>query len=158
MIQNISIDLIAAAKQSADTPREYTHDRLESAVERYKKFLSLAYKYGEEPLVPTKEIDMIWHLHMLHPQAYFNDCMAFFGYILDHKATSGAAEDEQAAQFASLKATSVLWKQEYGEDYMADASSCMAEAASCMADTKCQTRSHELGSLTSAAGVETVAC
>lgn len=150
MVDNISVDLVAAAKRSDDVADEYTHDDLVDAVGQYRKFLALAVKYRDQPLVPTKQIDMIWHLHMLHPRAYYHDCMALFGQILDHEGVSANAQDEQDVQFASLNVTSALWKKEFGESYMAD-------PASCMADGGCQVRTYAATPASCMASVENTA-
>lgn len=38
-------------------------------------------------LVPTYDIDLIWHTHQLHPSAYARDTTSLIGRILDHDDT-----------------------------------------------------------------------
>ncbi|QTD55017.1 glycine-rich domain-containing protein-like [Parasphingorhabdus cellanae] len=138
MAQIISIDLVAAAKRSADIPGEYTHDDIVRAVSQYEKFLTLAAKYKETALIPTKQIDMIWHLHMLNPRDYYHDCMALFGQILDHEAGFGERQSEKAAHAVALDITAALWKKEFGESYLVNSGSDQGDTASCMADVSCR--------------------
>jgi len=44
-------------------------------------------KLNNPMLVPTKEIDEVWHLHMESPVSYYNDCLSFCGKIIDHDST-----------------------------------------------------------------------
>jgi hypothetical protein len=37
-------------------------------------------------LVPTLDVDLIWHTHMLSPLDYRDDCQAILGRVLSHDA------------------------------------------------------------------------
>lgn len=117
MSQIVSIDLVSAAKRSPDIPDGLSDQRLKTAADRYEKFLLLAARYRNADLIPTKEIDMMWHLHMLHPRAYHKDCMNLFGDILDHDGGFGSDPSEANEHLSTLHATRELWKKEFGEDY-----------------------------------------
>lgn len=54
------------------------------AVTRYVHFLQLAKAHPHETLVPTLDVDLIWHVHMLSPLDYRDDCYAMLGRILSH--------------------------------------------------------------------------
>ena len=54
----------------------------ERAVQNYASFLKLARK--GEIIVPTFEIDLIWHSHMRRPLHYQTVATALCGFILDH--------------------------------------------------------------------------
>lgn len=133
MSRVVSVDLIAAAKLSADVPRGYSDEDLKTALIQYEKFLLLAAKNRREHLVPTKEIDMMWHLHMLHPRAYYKDCMDMFGDILDHNGGYSLRNGETKGLAAALQITAALWEQEFGEGYSAAKASCPADKVSCIA-------------------------
>jgi hypothetical protein len=49
------------------------------AIARYKLFLVLVYLHPHTLLVPTQEIDRVWHCHILHTRKYFEDCQMLFG-------------------------------------------------------------------------------
>ncbi|MCS6849698.1 MAG: glycine-rich domain-containing protein-like [Gemmataceae bacterium] len=69
------IDLVQAALRAeggffAGMPLEVVED----AARRYRQFLALVKNYPDERLAPAKDIDEMWHLHMLHPVAcYFGE-------------------------------------------------------------------------------------
>lgn len=50
----------------------------------YKNFLFLKYKYPNETLAPSEDIDEFWHNHILDTQRYRQDCEKIFGCYLDH--------------------------------------------------------------------------
>ena len=51
-------------------PRIITDDWIDRAITRYGQFLDLARKDPGATLVPTLDIDLIWHVHMLSPRDY----------------------------------------------------------------------------------------
>jgi len=62
----------------------------------------------------------MWHLHMLHPRAYWNDCMRLFGMIFDHDGGFGKGDGELEVLKETFKTTARLWLSEYGEPYSLD--------------------------------------
>ena len=40
--------------------------------------------YPDEVLVPTKDMDEFWHMHILHTKFYMKDCQNLFGRYLHH--------------------------------------------------------------------------
>lgn len=51
----------------------------------YRKYLFLRRKYSHQyQLPPTKEIDTLWHYHILDTKKYREDCDAIFGEYHDH--------------------------------------------------------------------------
>lgn len=79
----------------------------------------------------------MWHLHMLSPRAYYEDCQRLFGCILDHDGGFGKEEAEIPILAASFERTALLWEQEYGEIYL-DQHSPGNESVKCWHD--CQGR------------------
>ena len=51
-------------------PRIITDAWIDRAITRYGQFLELARKDPGATLVPTLDIDLIWHVHMLSPRDY----------------------------------------------------------------------------------------
>ena len=115
--KSISVDLVRAALRSEDIPSDLTIEQLNRSADRYERFLKLCAKHSEQQLVPTHDIDIMWHLHMLHPRAYYSDCMSLFGTILDHDGGFGSRPDERPALESAFADTSTLWNAEYGEEY-----------------------------------------
>ncbi len=143
-LPQISIDLVSAATRSQDSffsshPREIACD----AATRYSKFLSLCMKYPDAPLCPSKDIDEMWHVHMLNPTHYHKDCIANFGEILDHYGGFGSDSVEQWQELLRLfQRTAELWEREFSEPYTNDdelqgAMKCIKACAKCA--VKCRT-------------------
>ena len=66
----------------------WTRQQAFRAIRRYKTFLLVSYLYPEIHLVPTSDIDCVWHCHILHTQKYRGDCEILFGYFIDHQPNS----------------------------------------------------------------------
>lgn len=133
----ISIDLVEAARKSEDGFFVQHPESIVEAAKRYAKFLYLAQKYPDALIAPSKDIDEMWHQHMLHPVAYYNDCVANFGDLLDHNGGFGSASDEEWSQLIELfNATAELWRREFGEEY-APADARMKAATCAKACAKC---------------------
>ena len=95
---------------------EMTEDDVLLAVKKYKRFLNLKIKYPELNLVPTDDIDMIWHAHILDTENYAKDCENLFGYFLHHLPFFGEFGNETQEEMGVMfKETSDMWLQEYGE-------------------------------------------
>eukprot|EP00741_Cyanophora_paradoxa_P001635 tig00000498_g1586.t1 len=86
---------------------------LHNAAVRYMKYLRLAGKYPHVTMVPTKDIDIIWHSHLRRPGGYAQDTENIAGRVLYHNDT--IREDELNRMMADTKS---LWEQEYHEDYL----------------------------------------
>jgi len=56
----------------------------EVAVAEYRKFLALK-MLTTGTLVPCKDVDEVWHTHILFTKKYFDDCEALFGRYLHHE-------------------------------------------------------------------------
>jgi hypothetical protein len=114
----ISIDLLERAEKSDSFPKDWKTEKRRDALRRYEQFLLLAKKHPGTALAPTRDIDEMWHLHMLSPCAYFDDCEALFGDLLDHDGGFGKDPTETPALIAAFDETARLWQQEYGEPYV----------------------------------------
>ena len=84
---------------------------LEQATERYKNFLLMAKDYNGL-LVPTLDIDIIWHTHMLSPIDYFPDCERIAGRVLNHN--DELPSDELTDHFQK---TEERWIRNYSSPY-----------------------------------------
>lgn len=118
----ISIDLHAEARRSDAFPKELTADQVRDAITRYERFLMLVAKHPGVPLAPTREIDAVWHLHMLRPRAYNDDCQRLLGYLLDHDGGFGKEPEELPVLQRTFMRTAKLWEEAYGERYLLEAS------------------------------------
>lgn len=114
----VSVDLVRAAQRSEEYFKGADAAQIQTALERYTKFLQLAARHPDRRLAPTREIDHMWHLHMLHPRAYQNDCQRVFGSVLDHDGGFGTDPEELPALKQTFAETAALWEREFGEPYV----------------------------------------
>ena len=111
----ISIDLVRAAKRSEEL-KNLPEEELRENARAYERFLELAGRH-RGALAPTRAIDQMWHLHMLHPVAYHRDCMRLFGRILDHDGGFGSVPEEEPLLKQVFEKTARLWEEAFGEPY-----------------------------------------
>jgi hypothetical protein len=133
----ISVDLVAAAHRVEEgffSGR--TQGETVEAAERYLKFLALIQKYPDATIAPTRDIDEMWHLHMLHPVAYHRDCMSSFGEIIDHDGGFGSEPEEAPVLAATFAYTAQLWQQEYGESYVSNDAGSVKCTRNCVSRCK----------------------
>lgn len=68
-------------------------------------------------IVPTYQIDIMWHTHILSSiQSYHDDCMKLNGCILEHD-DSLTDRSEGGVLDTNFKATCQLWKEKYRKEY-----------------------------------------
>ena len=79
--------------------------------DRYTKWLGLA-SLKPGPMVPTLDIDLVWHTHMLSA-SYYWDLYHAIGLFLDH---NDKVEGKDLTRFTHYSEGS--WKQLYKESYM----------------------------------------
>lgn len=116
-LPQLSVDLARAARRSDDLPADWTDAHVERALLRYRRFLALVALSPATPIAPTKDIDVMWHLHMLSPRAYHADCMRLFGELLDHDGGFGKTSDEEPTLIACFEHTVARYEAAFGEPY-----------------------------------------
>jgi hypothetical protein len=82
-------------------------------IEIYKNFLYLQKKSWPFALVPTREIDEVWHNHILYTKKYFHDCLQVFGHYLHHDPA--APNENQRALVSAFVKTKELYFEEFNE-------------------------------------------
>ncbi|KAJ9177456.1 hypothetical protein P3X46_012674 [Hevea brasiliensis] len=119
-------DLVSAVKRQSPfyyqvcRPHFNNDIFLDEAVARYKGFLYLIKRNGEQSIkrfcVPTYDIDLIWHTHQLHPIFYCKDLSEALGKILEHDdmdpdRTKGKKLD------IGFSGTTKQWEETFGTRY-----------------------------------------
>ena len=139
-LPRLSVDLVRAAGRSEDLSRDNSVADSAAAVERYLKWLRLVSLHPDVAVAPTRDIDRMWHLHMLHPCAYSADCQRILGFVLDHEGGFGADPEELPILRHVFETTAVLWEAEYGEPYTGGALSAGASMTKCTRNcvSRCQ--------------------
>jgi Glycine-rich domain-containing protein-like len=93
---------------------------LKQGVKNYVKFLKLTSKANDLGiiLVPTYQIDLMWHTHILSSiRDYNTDCVRIMKRHMYHD-DSLTDRDEGGVLDVSFGATQKLWKRVYGADYV----------------------------------------
>jgi hypothetical protein len=120
-------DLVSSTQNQAaflwqvSGPKFREDEFLHEAVENYHKFLQLS-SNGEKrlPLVPTYQIDLMWHTHMLWSlRGYHSDCISIRGEKFHHDDSLNDRAPGGTLDLA-FQATKKLWEEAYNEDYSVD--------------------------------------
>jgi hypothetical protein len=101
---------------------KWAESQASNAVQRYEKLFRLFGKGAS--VVPTKEIDDVWHLHMLDPISYYASCMAYHGKIIGHNPALESSEEEKSNLHSQFLKTAEIWKEAYGEEYFGSVAEC----------------------------------
>src|SRR5690606_633847 len=91
----------------------WTPQRFASAVEEYRRFLALCRLYPTIALIPGRDVDTIWHRHILNTERYMVDCQAYFGYYLHHRPHSRIESVSEQPNEAWLR-TLRLYEEVFG--------------------------------------------
>lgn len=139
----LSMDLVAGALRQRDFQKAMMvtgglawcqPQVLHRTLDRYKKFMLLARaeskqtdgshsvsgpglgagQPGRHALVPTLDIDLAWHTHMLSPAHYRHFQLVHYGRVLNHDDTVQATSTMTKQDFVR---TADLWQELYQERY-----------------------------------------
>jgi hypothetical protein len=81
----------------------------------YRRYLGLCRRYPSQAIVPSKEVDTVWHYHILDTQAYAADCERVFGYFLHHFPYFGMrGPDDATALLNAYNETLELYEFHFG--------------------------------------------
>jgi hypothetical protein len=117
-----ALDLAAVARHLMNPSNGdgWTRQQALRAIRRYKTFLFVSYLYPPIVLIPTQEIDRVWHCHILHTCKYRQDCEMLFGYFIDHEPESAVSSETHQqnldAAFAQTQALLALWEGYFEAD------------------------------------------
>mgnify|MGYP007012666399 CR=1 FL=1 len=120
------------------TPEEWDLSERE-----YRRFLALKVIHPDTALVPSKQVDAIWHAHILDTRAYREDCQAMFGRFMDHYPYFGINGEEDYKMLQEAFAETIdLYEAQFGpypNKNPLNASRC--EEHSCHVPSSCACRS-----------------
>jgi len=89
----------------------YDDSIIRASIKRYSNFLSLSKQFSTTLIVPTLDIDLVWHSHQIQNQRYFNFTRQFIS-VLHHNDNI----DGRALRLAFVR-TAILWKNTFNEPY-----------------------------------------
>ncbi|MEM6751645.1 MAG: glycine-rich domain-containing protein-like [Cyanobacteria bacterium P01_C01_bin.38] len=85
------------------------------AISRYRMFLMLVYLYPNSQLVPNREIDRVWHYHILDTMKYAEDCEMLFGRFIHHFPYFGErGKIDRDNLLIAFDKTQVLFQEHFG--------------------------------------------
>jgi hypothetical protein len=89
----------------------------DQAVALYRCFLKLCVLYPGTAIVPTRQLDRVWHTHLLDTAKYRADCNEVFGHFVDHFPYAGLLNDEdRQAWRRDFARTRRLFRRHFGFD------------------------------------------
>lgn len=123
-----SLDFGSLAYQLMQLNPQWTKTQMVEAIARYLAFLYLIDRYPRLQLVPSKEIDYIWHQHILDTQKYAEDCQNLFGRFVHHFPYLGMrGELDRHSWYRAYALTQVLFRRHFGEMQWVDATAADCE-------------------------------
>jgi len=97
---------------------KWSKHEAEAAAQQYSNYLFLRKKHPCEKLPPSKDIDEVWHAHILHTEEYRTFCKQAFNeqpdHYLDHHPHM-AKEGTMKNLNKLFEKTQSLYHQEFGE-------------------------------------------
>ena len=114
-LQAIDWGPIAFKLINCEDGNSWTLEEATLAIEQYRKFLFLYHRYPEQQIVPSQEIDKVWHCHILDTAKYREDCDTLFGRFIDHWPYFGMRDesDRQNLEDAFVQ-TQALFEECFG--------------------------------------------
>jgi hypothetical protein len=96
---------------------------------KYRRFLKLCAMYPGKSIVPSKDLDPVWHTHILDTAKYEDDCRTVFGFTLHHFPYLGLrGEADITAWQNNFQETLTLYEQHFGEPMgVASGSACESD-------------------------------
>jgi hypothetical protein len=89
----------------------------DQAVALYRCFLKLCVMRPDVRIVPTRQLDRVWHAHVLDTAKYRADCDRAFGHFMDHFPYAGLrGEDDRRAWRDDFARTRRLFAEHFGEE------------------------------------------
>lgn len=116
-IEQIDLEPIKAKLIDTREGKGWTLERANRTERLYKRFLYLCHIYGRtHPIVPTPDIDEMWHQHILDTRKYSDDCERVFGYFVHHYPYFGMRGDSDAAALQDAFGRTIeLYNQHFPE-------------------------------------------
>lgn len=118
-LKQLDLGAIAYKLMHPEEGKGWTKKQTTRALLRYMMFLFLLHLYPNQNIIPTVEIDRVWHHHILDTQKYAEDCQMLFGHFIHHFPYAGLENDTSNWQ-ASFYETQKLFKQYFEVELLAE--------------------------------------
>lgn len=122
-INAIELSMVKIKLQDTEEGKGWSQDYANQIEQEYKRFLYLL--AVDIDAVPTKDIDAMWHQHILDTRAYAADCQRVFGSFVHHFPYLGmrGPEDKKLLE-EKFAATCAAYLIHFGTPYGTDDSCC----------------------------------
>lgn len=113
-INNLDLEPIKYKLVVEDNDTGMTMAEADELGEKYRAFLYLSKKYPDKNIVPSKEVDIFWHAHILDTYKYQIDSENIFGRFFHHYPYFGMKDvaDKQNLE-TSFNETVELYRNEF---------------------------------------------
>lgn len=102
-------------KNTESSEAEMSAEEWDAAELEYRRFLTLKCIYPSVVLVPSKQVDAVWHAHILDTRAYRDDCHLVFGRFIDHYPYFGIyGKDDYLELKNAFAHTVALYEKHFG--------------------------------------------
>ncbi len=110
--------------------RGWTGGLADRFITEYRRLLELMVRFPDDVIVPSEDVDTVWHTHILDTARYRDDCMRIFGFFLDHFPYLGTRGSDDEDELRRLYTRSrELYEQTFGHRTVSTASACSAFGA-----------------------------
>ena len=113
-IEALDLEPIKFKLACKDDGPGWSSEHIERMAVAYKRFLILLARHPNVTIAPTRDIDTVWHTHILDTRKYAADCQRIFGEFLHHYPYLGLRGD-QDRQVNAANALHELFVQEFGD-------------------------------------------
>jgi hypothetical protein len=113
-LKNLNWEPIAYKLMYPESGQGWTKEQTGRAIALYIMFLALKHQHPHVAIVPSQNIDRVWHTHILDTEKYAQDCQQVFGCVLHHFPYFGlrGEEDKQNLQ-TSFSLTQSLFLEHF---------------------------------------------
>ncbi|NER37049.1 MAG: glycine-rich domain-containing protein-like [Oscillatoria sp. SIO1A7] len=127
-VKELDLGPIAYKLMNPDEGNGWSREKTTGAIARYLMFLCLIYLYPNRPIIPTPEIDAVWHQHILDTSKYAEDCERLFGRFIHHFPYFGQRGESDRENLAiAFAETQALFQEHFGAGALAEAHTAAEE-------------------------------
>jgi len=118
LINTIDLKMVKMKLMDEEEGQGWDQEYTDYVELRYKRYLCMILLNENGSVVPTKDIDLFWHQHILDTRAYAQDCNHVFGYFVHHFPYFGMRSEQDAQDLLdSFEETKLLHKTLFNEEY-----------------------------------------
>ena len=116
-ISDLDLDWMAERLMQPPSLMLFRSAKIPALLDEYRKFLALKRLEPDKTrVVPSCDVDEVWHLHILNTRRYAEDCERIFGFYLHHDPSFGETPEGRAALESAWESTAALYRQHFGDD------------------------------------------